>query len=131
MDTKEIQKRVDALAVAMAEKGLICPEVTFSVNSGSDINLMLKWENEGDKLYDWQYSHHRGGSPIEAINSAINWITDQPTKDERKFKAFMTAVASAVDMGRQNGIDVEFVNPLAETLKKLSENAITDQRVSK
>ena len=35
-----------------------------------------------------------------------------------------------IDMGRANGIDVAFVNPLTETMKKLSENALTYQKAA-
>jgi len=54
-------------------------------------------------------------------------VSGQPSPEERKFKRFMDAVATAVDVGRENGIDLEYVNPLAETLKRLSENALTYQ----
>jgi hypothetical protein len=43
-------------------------------------------------------------------------------------KEFMTALSDVIELGRQNGIEVDFVNPLVDTMRRLSENILTDQR---
>jgi len=129
MDTKEIQKRVDALAAAMAEKGIVRPKAQYQIQSHQDSCVVLQI-GQFNSFWNYDCEVFNGGG-LSPLNDAESWVAEQLSAKERKFGEFMTAVAAAVDMGRQNGIDVEFVNPLAETLKKLSENAITDQRVSK
>ncbi|WP_391564592.1 hypothetical protein [Sinorhizobium meliloti] len=45
-------------------------------------------------------------------------------------KQFMGALANVIDLGKDNGIEVEFLNPLQATMKKLSDNILTDQRAA-
>jgi hypothetical protein len=47
--------------------------------------------------------------------------------EERDRAEFTRLLANAIDKGRSIGIEVDFLNPLTETMKRLSENAITYQ----
>jgi len=64
------------------------------------------------------------------IAKARKFIAELPTAEETKFREFMGALGNVIDLGRKNGIEVDFINPLTETMKRLSENALTDQRVA-
>lgn len=48
-------------------------------------------------------------------------------KSQRTLRAFMEKLGDVIDLGKSEGIEVSFVNPLVETMKRLSENIITHQ----
>lgn len=130
MNIEQIQKRLDALAAKMGAKALRSPAAEFEFRSNQGPRIVLK-HNKALSGWDTDYEFFPGDSPAEAFDKAEEWVADLPTPEERKLSEFMKAVAVAIDLGRENGIDADFVNPLTVLMKKLSENAITDQRVMK
>lgn len=132
MNTKEIQKRVDALADAMTAKGLSQAGAKIQVNSHEkEFLVILKWvdvSKPDHSLDRTGYEFIRASTPEEALANADEFISKLPTADETRINQFMGALASVIDLGNQNGVDVEFINPLKVTMKKLSENVITDKR---
>lgn len=134
MNTKEIQSRVDALAKAMTAKGVSQAGAKIQVSSHEkELLVILSWVNttKPDHRLDRNgYEFIRASTPEEALANADEYVAQLPTADETRMKQFMGALASVIDLGNQNGVDVEFINPLKATMKKLSENVITDQRES-
>jgi hypothetical protein len=75
--------------------------------------------------------HHVYGDTLEAKTDAADvFIAAMPTPEENRRNEFMAQLAKVIDLGRENGIDIEYLNPLSATMKRLSENALTDQRVA-
>ena len=72
----------------------------------------------------------RGGTPECALAALMDKIADLPSLEEQRLREFQRDLGNLIDKGRDYGIDVDFVNPLIATAKKLAENAITDQRAS-
>jgi hypothetical protein len=130
MDTKDIQKRLDAMIPPMLEKGLVKPEARFSMNSDASPHLSISWDkpNRPAHSYDRNWTSGKGETIEEQFASLEACISELPGKEETKLRNFMDALGNVIDMGRANGIDVAFVNPLTETMKKLSENALTYQK---
>lgn len=132
MNTKEIQARIDALAKAMTAKGLPQAGAELDIKSHQkEFTVILQWANVGKQTYSIDrtgYEFIRASTPEEALANADEYVAQLPTADETRMKQFMGALASVIDLGNQNGVDVEFINPLKATMKKLSENVITDQR---
>ena len=130
MTQDEMQAAVDALAVDMAAKGLRMPEARVSITSQSAPGLYARWAKPGERWAD--QLHRAAGNTIpDQIADARAWIADLPTPEERATREFQAALGSLIDLGRENGIAVDFLNPLTAMAKSLSENAITDQRVTK
>ena len=131
----EIFARINALSDAMLAKGLVKPEaavVLIAHSGGWRVNL--SWAKAAftsqDRYYSYDEQDHfyRSGDDIEeALSAADAHIATLPSRDEAKLRHFMTALGDVIDMGRANTIEVEFVNPLVETMKRLSENALTFQ----
>jgi hypothetical protein len=71
-----------------------------------------------------------GETPLEAIDALRSEIDNLPSEEERNLREFQHDLGKLIDKGRDFGIDVEFVNPLVETSKRLAENALTDQRAA-
>lgn len=129
MDTTEIQKRIDAMPAAMAEKGKRMPDAQFRLRANACSDITLQSAKPGAVWADdWHYI--KGNTIEEALDAADLWIATLPTAEEQRMKEFMNALSDVIELGRKSGIEVEFVNPLVETMRRLSTNIITDQRVA-
>lgn len=123
----DIQKRIDAMPAAMNAKGLREPEAAFSISANSEISAYLRWTDK-KRAYGSRYEWVKGKTPAEILDKMDAFIAALPSPDETRKKEFMTALSDVIELGRQNGIEVDFVNPLVDTMRRLSENIITDQR---
>lgn len=133
MNITEIQKRVDAIADAMTAKGVSQASAEFDIKSHrKEFAVILQWTNvEKTSVLDRTcYEFIHSPTPEEALDNADEYVAQLPTAEETRMKQFVSALAGVIDLGRENGVDVEFINPLKATMKKLSENVITDQRES-
>jgi hypothetical protein len=133
MTIEEIQARLDAMAVAMGDKGVRTPESTMMLDSGDACcpALMLR---KADPEYDFNirstFMHASGDTLAEKLDSADAFIAAMPTPEENRRNEFMAQLAKVIDLGRENGIDTAYLSPLYATMKRLSKNALTDQRVA-
>lgn len=131
MDYTVIQEQIDRLSDAMIAKGLRKPRAEFELRSHSEPHVLLAYEPYKKSPYGYdKYEWFRGGAVGEIIAKAAAFIEAQPSLEETKFNEFMGALGGVIDLGKENGIEVEHLNPLMATMKKLSENALTDQRAS-
>jgi len=130
MDTAEIQKRIDVMPAAMSAKGLIEPRATILLNGNQEPSMLLQWyKNQKDRAACHTTCESFRGSTIpDQLDAGDAFIAALPCREEVKFKEFMSALGGVIDLGRDNGIEVEFLSPLRATMKKLSENALTFQR---
>lgn len=130
MEINEIQKRIDKMPSAMSAKGLVEPEAEFILEANAQSHVRLHWYKDAAarKGYNPSYQYIRQGSIARKLDDADLFIANLPSRKEAQFQEFMTALGGVIDLGKSNGIEVEFLNPLSATMKKLSENALTDQR---
>jgi len=77
------------------------------------------WMKSGDIL------RGKGASFAEALDGLDASIAAIPSEAERLRNDAAKAVAEAIEKCRAAGYDPEFVNPLVEMSKRISENAIT------
>ncbi|SCB30569.1 hypothetical protein [Rhizobium lusitanum] len=135
MNTKEIQKRLDQLMKAMIDKGLKQPCAQFDAESGNiEFRVYLRWQDPTklgkDRYSDGLFKFIKNDDPGKAFEEADEFVAAMPSGDEARLHQFMGALATVIDLGKDNGIEVEFMNPLQATMKKLSENILTDQRAA-
>jgi len=133
MDSKDIQQRVNALSKAMLAKGLREPSATLRFECNAEVSVYLRWKDvtKPDSFYSsGEFQHFDGSTPEQVMDNAAAFIEGLPSAEEARMKQFMGALANVIDLGKGNGIDVEFLNPLQATMKKLSENILTDQRAA-
>ena len=123
MDHAEIQRSVDDLSRAMLAKGVRNPEAQVHIAAHVAPCVYLCWGRYGEP--DYSVEIIRDPNIREAIQAAFDLINGLPSPEEAKRQQFMGALAKVIDLGRENGIEVDFVNPLVETMKRLSENALT------
>lgn len=127
MDAHEIQSRMDDLSRAMLAKGLRNPEPTVMIKAHVAPCVYMHWD---DEAFTYGKSEIIRDTDIgQAITDAFALIEGLPSPEETKRQQFMASLAKVIDLGRENGIEVDFLNPLTETMKRLSENALTYQPV--
>lgn len=133
MFTNEDRARLDALPAAVSAKGGVRPEAILFVSANApSIRIVITWWDDSA-----DYEHHRYNkqrcvaadfeTAAESLSEVEAKIAALPEKAEREREVFLAKVSEAIETGRQFGIDVAFVNPLVEAMKRLSENALTDQ----
>lgn len=126
MDTLVIQEFADNLGRAMLAKGLVNPMAIIWFEGHVVPRVYMHWDDVT--------SFNGGRSEIirdpdisQAITDAFAFVDGLPSQEEAKRQQFMTSLGKLIDLGRENGIEVDFINPLTETMKRLSENALTYQ----
>lgn len=126
MKTDEIQRRLDVMVSAMVGKGKAMPTVYLSLNGMAEPSLSLGWKKRGARNdYDKDYTGLRGSDIGPLLANAEQVIQDLPALADELLAEFTTQLAATIEMGRGIGINAEFINPLTEAMKRLSENAIT------
>lgn len=132
MDTKIAQKRVNDLAAAMVAKGMREPTAKLSFNANEEPDAYLRWKtglDAGRYSRDHAYKFFRG-SATSVLDEAAKFISEQPDAEQARLHDFMAALGRVIDIGKQHGIEADYLNPLVASMKKLSENVITDQRAA-
>ncbi len=128
MDYTVIQEQVNRLSDMMLAKGLRQPRAEFELRSHSAPRVVLAWESRNKRPGDFgNYQFFDKGTVGEMLADAEVFIMKQPNAEETKFREFMGALGGVIDLGKENGIEVEFLNPLVATMKTLSKNALAYQ----
>lgn len=133
MEIHVMQEQVNKLSAAMVAKGLRQPRAEFRIGSNVEWVALLAWKpfSARDDVYvSDTYEWIRGGTEGEILAKADAFIAALPDAEQHRRQEFLTALGNVIDLGRQHNIDVEYVNPLVASMKKLSENVITDQRAA-
>lgn len=131
MDTKIAQKRVNDLVAAMLAKGMREPDAHIWLRANSEPTVYLKWvHGTGERWSDRNQSEFLDGPLDVAFQKAADFIAARPDAETAKLNEFMSSLGRVIDLGRQHGIEADYLNPLVASMKKLSENVITDQRVA-
>ena len=125
MNEHEMQAAVDQLVKDMLDKGLRMPQAIVWVQSNKAPCICL---NAGDYGKDHWSSYPSASTVAEALDAARAIIAAMPDAETTRLNNFMGALGKVIDLGRDLGVDVDFINPLTATMKRLSENVITDQR---
>lgn len=129
MDSNIIQKRVNTLSDKMLAKGMRSPAATVMLRSKGEPCLHLSWADKSQR-YGESYDSFSAATLAEAFNLAEEFVAARPPPEQARLNEFMGALGRVIDLGKDNGIEVEFLNPLVATMKRLSENIITDQRAA-
>lgn len=125
MDSDLIQEKMDDLSRAMLAKGLRNPRAVVMTEAHVAPCVYMNWGVYQEPDHSTEII--RDPDIGQAIEDAFTLIAALPSPEEAKRQQFMASLAKVIDLGRENGIEVDFVNPLVETMKRLSENALTYQ----
>lgn len=127
MDTTEIQRRLDVMNSAMLGKGKVQPEARCSMASNTETFVTVSWvKRNAIQKYDRDHRSFRADVIGLQLAEAESFIAALPDLATERMAEFTERLASVIEMGHEIGVDAEFVNPLIEAMKRLSENAIED-----
>ena len=124
MTIEEIQARLDVLASAMADKGLIVPEATVLITAGSKASILLGWRKDSRSHYSDRSQHFATGDTLADLDAADAWVAALPTAESLTMTTYLGKLADAVDYGHSNGIPDEYVDPVRITQKAMSDNLL-------
>lgn len=128
LSIKDIQSKLDAMAATISDKGWKNAEADLVVRAGGVFNGWARGNHPRLTHWDDHMRHYTTGGTIPEILSKMKTQIDKledVSKSEKK--EWMKSLAVVIDKGKEIGVDIEYLNPLTETMKALSENIITDQ----
>ena len=121
----------DELAKLMADRGIVTPSAAIQARSGHRTARVTLNFAKATSSYPDKYEFISGDTIEEAVEKAEAWVMAQPTADERALQDALELTAKALEASREAGLDTgegaAFVAQLEAMMRRLSENAITDQ----
>lgn len=122
----DVYAAINPLPARLSEKGKVNPEVDLTIEANSRMHITLKWKKYG-AISEWERDYHvlAGNSFNECLKKADELISGLPSAEQDRLEQFMNKLGKLIDIGRDEGIAIDFMNPLLDTMKRLSENVIT------
>ena len=111
------------------EKGYYSPSANIKVNwVGYDLTLAIESWIEAGSGCKTEFIHAPIDDGFEALFArADDYVNGMKSIVDAKKEAFIHAIGRLIDQGHAIGIEVEYMNPLTETMGKLSTNIITKE----
>lgn len=123
----EIYAAINPMPAMLSAKGKVSPEVTMMANANAHLYIHVAWVKGGGRPYDRECEVFTADTFDEALTKAIAFINALPDAKTARLHDFMGQLGKVIDSGRDLGIDVDYLNPLTDTMKRLSDNIITHQ----
>jgi hypothetical protein len=123
----EIYDAINPIPAMLSAKGKVSPEVTMMANANANLCIHIAWVKVGGRPYDRECEVFSADTFDEALTKTIAFISALPDAKTARLHDFMSQLGRVIDSGRDLGIEVDYLNPLTETMKRLSENIITHQ----
>ena len=122
MNTKDIPEEILKLHGLFVEKTGKQPylSINLSISGIASKPFEIAFHYKG--MVGSKYCN--GATAESAIKQAFKYVNAKPTIAEQRLAEFQGDLANLIDKGRDFNIDLDFVNPLIETSKRLAENAI-------
>lgn len=124
----EIYAAINPMPAMLSAKGKVRPDVTFMIHANSRITIHMNWKKPF-VFNEWEMDCEcfSGETFEESLEKATAFIDELPSAEQAKLHHFMGKLGNLIDAGKDEGIEVDYLNPLMETMKRLSENVITYQ----
>ena len=131
-----IQEDLDNLVSLMEAKGYVRCSAELMWTSSMGKKLRLGGYADEDFLgnvYDYFYPVEETFEAYKAaVKEAEVWVAEMESITEKRKQVLMQKISDTIAYARAQGEEiapeVDFIKPMLEMMKKLSENVITDQR---
>ena len=124
----EVYSAINPLPAMLTNKGKVKPEVSLEIRANAEIQISMNWvKDTGHQDWDRQYKVFIGTAD-QALEKALAYIAELPDAKTARLHAFMAKLGAVIDDGRAWGVDVAFINPLTDTMRRLAKNAITHKK---
>jgi len=125
---KDLQAAIDPMQTMLLEKGKARPEVSFRLEANCLPSITLSWDKFAKTAgWDREYKSFVNKPVAEIIGLTLEFIKALPDAKTARLHDFMGQLGKVIDAGRDLGIEVDYLNPLTETMKRLSDNILTHQ----
>lgn len=125
----DIYAAINPLPAMLTSKGKISPSVSLVIEANASVAVSMNWtKRHAHRDWEKDYQTFIGDDFETAMQKAITFVNDLPSADQAKLHDFMGQLGRLIDAGKSDGIEVDYLNPLLDTMKRLSENVITYQR---
>jgi len=125
----EIYDAINPMPAMLSGKGKREPKVTIEFEANAGLIVWLRWKKDYKPSYIGETINECffGDTYGEAIAKATDHIEKLPSAEDAKLHGFMRDLGNLIDAGKEHGIKVDYLNPLTETMKRISENVLTHQ----
>lgn len=122
----DIYAAINPIPAQLSAKGKVKPSVEFRIEANAALSFMLSWRKFGsDRDWEREYEYFTGANFNEALVKVTEFVNDLPSAERSRLNHFMAQLGDLIDAGKSEGIDVDFLNPLIDTMKRLSKNVLT------
>lgn len=122
----DVYAAINPLSARLLEKGKAEPVVRFEMEANAGMCVAMNWKKRSSpSTWDREYQCFLGDSLDQALSKAVAFISRLPSAEQAVLHEFMDKLGKLIDAGRSDGIAVDYMNPLLDTMKRLSENIIT------
>ena len=123
MTPQEISARLIAIHSVIVDRfeaqPFMAPSLWVKASGKVSVNLYREFRSG-----DYDLATILGDTFEEALDAADAFVAALPPINESRRLEWMKDLGRHIDKGREIGIETEFLNPLAETMQRLSKNAI-------
>lgn len=121
-------EQAQAMENTLREKGMTSPDVEITLNytDSRPFRVGARWSL--NHIFQHIEQPYEILSPEETLAHAWSQIRQLKTAEEERKRQFLKSFGNLLDEARELDLDVEFINPLEESMRKLSENILEDQR---
>jgi hypothetical protein len=122
----DIYAAINPLPARLSAKGKVKPSVDFHLEANARMHITVKWKKYG-AASEWEQDYNvlAGNDFDECLKKAEALIHGLPSAEQARLEQFMNKLGKLIDIGKDEGVAVDFLNPLLDTMKRLSENVIT------
>lgn len=129
MTIDEIYTALNPLPAMLCAKGKVSPKVEFRIEANAGFNIAMNWRKPYAR-HDWEHEYEcfLGDDFAKVHAKAVDFINALPSAEQAKLHHFMGKLGHLIDAANADGIEVAYLNPLVESMKRLSENVITHKK---
>lgn len=124
-ETQAIQERIGAMDSALSDKGYLRPECDITIRA-SDLYVWVRCDAPGEITN--VFESVEGETITSALDAADAFISKMDRVEDYQKRDAVKQFGRAVDAMRTAGFEADFIDPIAEQLKVISDNLLTDQR---
>ncbi|MDQ5916738.1 MAG: hypothetical protein QG584_2632 [Pseudomonadota bacterium] len=134
MSLQDIYNIINPLPAMLLEKGRINPRVSVDIEANtSRVYIWLIFRKVIKPTYEGEESRILcvGNTFDEAMENALKKISELPSAKDENTHNFMRELAALIESGDKIGLDLEYMAPLTDAMKKLTDNILTYQPQAK
>lgn len=118
----QIQIALENLAKSLSAREYRLQAAHATLSAHEQACVYLAWNDTLDEKHGYKYLY--ADTMQQALTAAAELVSALPYAKERAQTVFAKVLSAAIETGKKTGIDMSYLNPLTDMMKKLSENAL-------